>query len=177
MSARTVSAMHLHAIGCLGLAGALAWAPIAAAAPQPPGCADAIERGEEVACQLVLQKGKRAPFRGVLLSPVKSKQIQADQAVLEKALEEQKKLTASARAERDSARLESKQVVTDLLQSGQRLERANADLIKSSAALDQSNRNLEDALDKVPTNLTLILGGTLIAVAAFGAGYGIGKLF
>lgn len=167
----------LRMVGSVCLAGALAWAPVAFAAPDPPGCDDAVAGGEEIACQLVLGKGKRAPFRGVLLSPAKSKLIQADQAVLEKALDEQKKLTASARAERDDARLESKQVVTDLLQTGQRMERANADLIKASAALDSSNRDLSAALDRMPTTLTLVLGGTLIAVAAFGAGYGIGKLF
>lgn len=159
----------------LPLVAALAWAPAALAAP--PECVAALERGEDVPCQLVLKKNQRAPFRGVLLSPAKSKRIQADQATLEAAFAEQKALTAQARAERDAARLEGKETVADLLATGKRMEKANADLIQASAALDASNRELAEAVEAMPTTLTLALAGTLIALGAFGAGYGIGKLF
>ncbi len=159
----------------VSLAAAMAWTPAALAAP--PECIEAVARGEDVPCQLVLKKSARAPFRGVLLSPAKSKRIQADQATLEAAYAEQKALTEKARSERDAARLEGKQTVTDLLETGKRMERANADLIQASAALDASNRELAEAVEAMPTTLTLALAGTLIALGAFGAGYGMGKLF
>lgn len=143
---------------------------------QAPDCVAALQRGEDVPCQLVLKEGGKAPFRGVLLSPAQSKKVQADIATLETAYAEQKKLTEAARAERDSAREESKAVVTDMLQSGQRLERANADLIEASKTLDASNRELADAVEKMPTRMTLILTASLIAVAAFAGGYGIAKI-
>lgn len=158
-------------IGLLALlmAAGPAWA-------QAPDCVAALKRGEDVPCQLVLKEGVKAPFRGVLLSPAQSKKVQADIATLEAAYDEQKKLTESARAERDTAREESKAVVTDMLQSGQRLERANADLIEASKTLDASNRELADAVEKMPTRMTLILTASLIAVAAFAGGYGIAKI-
>lgn len=152
----------------------LAWAPIVAA--EPPGCAEAVARGDDVECQLVIQKGKRAPYRGVLLSPRTAKLAQSDIATLEKALEEEKALTASARAERDQARLDSKTTVNDLLRTGQRLEKANASLIEANASLDASNRALGDAVEAMPTTTTLVLAGVLIAAGALGAGYGLGRL-
>lgn len=151
----------------------VAWAPVALAAPP---CIEAAARGEDVKCQIVLKQGGKAPYRGVLLSPAESKRIQADLATLETAFTEQKALTEKARAERDAARAESRDVVTDLLQTGQRLERANTSLVQANAALDASNRELGEAVERMPTTFTLALTAVLIGAAAFGAGYGLGKL-
>lgn len=165
---------HLGALPVIAaLVATLATAPALA---QAPACVDALKRGEDVPCQLVLKPGARAPFRGVLLSPAQSKKVQADIATLETAYAEQQALTATARAERDAAREESRAVVSDLLRTGQRLERANADLIESSKTLDASNRALSEAVEKMPTRGTLILTASLIAVAAFAGGYGLAKI-
>lgn len=159
----------------LTLALALALPPAPARA-EPVDCVDAVAAGEDSPCQLQIGRNRRTPFAGVLLSPAASREVTARLAGLETALDEQKALTAKARGERDAAREESRQVITDLLETGQRMERANADLVRASAALDNSNRELAAAVEAMPTRLTLILAGTLIAAAAFGAGYGIAKL-
>ena len=148
---------------------------LALAAPLPP-CGEAVQRGEDVPCQVVLEAGARSPFRGVLLSPAKSKAVQADLATLEAAHAEQQLLTAQARSERDAAREESRKVVVGLLETGQRLERANGDLIAAQVRLDASNRALSDAVEAMPTRLTLMLAGVLIAGLAFGGGYALGQL-
>ncbi|MCB9527197.1 MAG: hypothetical protein H6701_02200 [Myxococcales bacterium] len=148
---------------------------LAVGAPLPP-CADEVGKGADLPCQLVLDAGARAPFRGVLLSPAQSKAVQADIATLEAAYAEQQALTAQARGERDAAREESRGVIVGLLETGQRLERANAELVGAQARLDASNRALADAVEAMPTRLTLMLAGVLVAGLAFGGGYALGRL-
>lgn len=140
----------------------------------PPPCLDALRRGQDIPCQIVLDQNTRAPYRGVLLSPAKSKLIQADLATLETALTEQKTLTAQARQDRDTARLEARETITDLLQTGQRLERANADLIAAQARLDASNRALADAIEAMPTRTTLALTAGLLVALSLAGGYALG---
>lgn len=140
----------------------------------PPPCVDAVRRGQDTPCQTILDQNARAPYRGVLLSPAKSKRIQADLATLETALTEQKALTTDARQERDTARLEARETITDLLQTGQRLERANADLITAQARLDASNRALADAVEAMPTRTTLLLTAGLLVALSLAGGYALG---
>lgn len=166
--------MNRLSIPCaLALSLAPALAPALARAA-PPDCVPAAQRGDDVPCQVVLPRDARAPYRGVLLSPAKSKAVQADIATLEAALTEQKALTDEARGQRDAARLEARGTITDLLQTGQRLERANAELITAHRTLDASNRALADAVEAMPTRTTLALTAALLVALSLAGGYALG---